>query len=388
MLMGQQSYNEKLIYKERNEMQKMKKSLAKFLVSALLLPLLAGVGPATLTVLAADFLAGTVPSQVYLNVYLTQSISGDAYIGWTVVADDHYTGEVTKHGDTYYIGGAAAFNNSYKDADGSPYTGYFSSTDLAKWTLITSQVDGAVWSEGQHMTVNIPLDYRVVTTTGRTVNRGGDSTLITTADLINVIPPMPQAEIINVEYTIVGGDSLAAIANKYGVTVDAIKAANKTYFNDLAARNAAAGTNVPLEKDAVLTIPTTKMNGVKYTVRPGDTLWGIAFNYYGTMRDSKVIEIKNANKEIFQQSKGVLEAGATIYLPPNGIRNPVTTTHLDQAVGVYRVKIGDTVSGLNKKYYGAQADFLGKVYEANNERIKKVGNSYMIYEQQWLVIIK
>ena len=234
------------------------------------------------------------------------------------------------------------------------------------------------------MQVRIPLNYRVVTTSGRTVTRGGESTLITTADLFNVIPPMPQETYV--PHTVASGENLASIAKKYGVTVDAIKAANEAYFADLAARNAAAGTNVALEGGVELRIPA--LTGVKYTVRPGDTLWGIAYNYYATMSDKKVIEIKNANKELFQKSKGVLEAGATIYLPPNGIRNPVSITHLDQAAGVYRVKIGDSVSALNKKYYGSQADYLGKIYDANKSHIKKIGNVYMIYEQQWLVVIK
>ena len=367
-------------------MRKIRKTIAKLLVVALLFPLLACAGPGVLTAWAADFLANTVPSQVYLNLNFQQSVAGNAYIGWTITADDHYTGMVTQYGDLYYISGAAAYNNSYTTRDGDAYSGYFSSNDLAKWTLLTAPVDADVWSGGESMSVNIPLDYKVVTTSGRTVSRGGGS-LVTNADLFYLIPPMPVEETTYSDYTVVANDTLAKIARKYGVTADKIRAANEGYFNDLAVRNEVAGTNVAIEKDVVINIPTTKVNGVNYPVRAGDTLWGIAFNYYGTMSDEKVIEIMNANKELFRNSKGVLEAGSILYLPPRGIRNPVTTTHIDQAVGVYRVKLDDTVTDINRKYYGASANALGKIYEANKERITKVGNSYMIYEQQWLVVI-
>lgn len=369
-------------------MKKFRRTIAKFLVSALLLPLLASVGPASLTALAAEFLSGAVPSQVYLNVYLQQRVSGNEYIGWKIEADDHYTISATKLGDTYYADGAAAFNNSFADADGSAYTGYFTSTDLAKWTLVTEAVDSSVWNDGEWMNVSVPLNYVIVTAAGKTVKRGGDSSLISVADLFTEVPSLPQADIVSVDHIVAAGDSLASIAKKYDVEVENIKYANSGYFYNLSESNKAAGTDIEIEKDITLSIPTTKLNAVNYTVRPGDTLWGIAFNYYGTMSASKVMEIKNANKELFQKSKGVLEAGASLNLPANGIKNPVTISNLYDAVGIYRVKLGDTVSGLNKKYYGAQADYLGKIYDANKDKIKKIGKVHMIYDQQWLVITK
>lgn len=311
-------------------MQKFKQAIAKFLTFAIVLSMFSGFGPGVLTAMAAEFLSNAVPSQVYLNVYLQQNVSGNAYMGWTITTADHYRGEARKHGDTYYIDGAAAYNGSYTNADGSgAYSGYFSSTDLQKWTLLTDPVADNVWNEATWESVSIPLDYRIVTLGGRTVTRGGQSSLITNDGLFNFIPPLPQAD---------PDDS-------------------------------------------------NKKLGVKYTVQPGDQRWGIAWNYYGTMSDAKVSEITKANKEYFQQTRNILEAGATINLPARGIRNPVTITHLDQAVGVYRVRLNDTIADIAIKYYGSTA-YIGKIYEANKDRIQKIGNSYMIYEQQWLVITR
>lgn len=302
-------------------MQKIKTSTAKLLVFALVLALFAGFGPATLNAIAAEFLSNVVPSQVYLNVNLRQTVSENAYMGWIIETGDYYYGEATKLGDTYYISGAAAYNGSYKDENGSPYIGYFSSTDLARWTLLTGSLPSNVLSEGTSSNVQIPLYYRIVMTTGRTVTRGGESSLITKAGLLMSIPPAQMTE----------GSS------------------------------------------------------VSYTVQSGDTLWGIVWNYYGTMQTRKVNEIYNANAEYFRGSGGVLRPGAIITLPPNGIRTPVTTTHLDQAVGLYRVRLNDTLADIAIRYYGSLA-YVSKIYEANSDRIQRIGNSYMIYEQQWLII--
>ena len=119
-----------------------------------------------------------------------------------------------------------------------------------------------------------------------------------------------------------------------------------------------------------------------YTVQAGESLWGIAFNYYGTMSGNVVAKIYKANAEYFKKTKGVLEAGAVITLPAKGLINPVSQGSLDKAAGVYLVKAGDTLCKIAKLYYG-DANAWSKIYEANKGRVK---NKDMIYEKQWLVI--
>ncbi|MDR0293595.1 MAG: fibronectin type III domain-containing protein [Oscillospiraceae bacterium] len=122
-----------------------------------------------------------------------------------------------------------------------------------------------------------------------------------------------------------------------------------------------------------------------YTVQNGETLWSVAFNYYGSMGSAAVNKIWNANKAYFDKTKGALEAGAVIILPGAGLIAPVTQGSLDTAAGVYLVKAGDTLADIAAKYYGDAKEWK-KIYEANKDRVKMAGNSPMIYEKQWLVI--
>ena len=66
-------------------------------------------------------------------------------------------------------------------------------------------------------------------------------------------------------YTVKSGDSLYSIARKYGITVDALKSAN-------------GKTSNLLSIGEVLVIPTT-IGARTYTVKSGDSLWKIATTY-------------------------------------------------------------------------------------------------------------
>jgi LysM repeat protein len=84
--------------------------------------------------------------------------------------------------------------------------------------------------------------------------------------------PKPTAS-ASVSYKVVAGDTLGSIATKFGVTVARIQAAN------------GLGTSTVIKVGQILQIPTTATSSpavttspvVKtYTVKSGDTLWGIA----------------------------------------------------------------------------------------------------------------
>ena len=93
-------------------------------------------------------------------------------------------------------------------------------------------------------------------------------------------------------YTVVPGDSLYAIANRYGVTVDELKA-----YNNL--------TSNMLSIGQVLKIPSHG-NEVIYTVVAGDNLYAIAQKY-----NTSVNAIMNANN----LTNSMLSIGQKLIIP-------------------------------------------------------------------------
>ncbi len=89
--------------------------------------------------------------------------------------------------------------------------------------------------------------------------------------------PIPPSGSGTTEYVVKAGDTLWAIARRYGTTVDILKSLNGL-SGDL------------LQIGQVLRVPDTQMPYIEYTVKAGDTLFAIA-RKYGTTVD----EIKRLN---------------------------------------------------------------------------------------------
>ena len=109
------------------------------------------------------------------------------------------------------------------------------------------------------------------------------------------------SEAVPTTYTVASGDSLWSIANRFGVTVNDLKAANGLTSNLLSVGQ-------------VLIIPTVESNTpvnpsyTTYTVQPGDSLWSIA-NRFGTT----VNTIKNVNS----LTSNLLSIGQVLKIPNN-----------------------------------------------------------------------
>ncbi|WP_077619839.1 LysM peptidoglycan-binding domain-containing protein [Bacillus sinesaloumensis] len=103
-------------------------------------------------------------------------------------------------------------------------------------------------------------------------------------------PAQPVAPAYTVNYTVVGGDTLSAIAVKNGTTVTAIKTANNL-------------TSDMIYVGQVLKVPT---NIVVHTVSSGETLYGIAKRYNTT-----VTTIKTENN----LKSDILSIGQTLRIP-------------------------------------------------------------------------
>lgn len=134
-------------------------------------------------------------------------------------------------------------------------------------------------------------------------------------------------------------------------------------------------------------IPPMPVQGqdLRYTVMPNETLYGIAYNYYGSMSKSVINKIWKANAAYFQSTKGILEAGTVLTLPAQGLTNPVTASGISNAAGTYLVKTGDNLAKIAQHFYG-NAELWRNIYEANKDKVQMVGRSPMIYDSQWLII--
>lgn len=108
------------------------------------------------------------------------------------------------------------------------------------------------------------------------------------------IPSIPNNPNTNT-YTVKSGDSLYSIANRFNTTVNNLKQLNNL-------------TNDILQIGQILIIPSTNSTSVSYIVKSGDNLYSIA-NRYGVT----VNEIKNLNN----LTSNILQIGQTLLIPIN-----------------------------------------------------------------------
>lgn len=138
-------------------------------------------------------------------------------------------------------------------------------------------------------------------------------------------------------YTVQKGDSLWAIANKYGTTVDNLKKANNLSTNNLSIGQ-------------TLIIPSTNVPGqteITYVVKKGDSLWAIANKY-----DTTVDKIKSTNN----LSSNTLSIGQTLIIPSTSSFTNYTVQKGD-SLWLIANKYNTTVDNI-KKLNGLSTDAL------------------------------
>lgn len=154
-----------------------------------------------------------------------------------------------------------------------------------------------------------------------------------------------------VRYTVKRGDTLWGIAKKFGVTVSAVVNANNIRNPNL------------IYVGEVFIIPhmtsAESFGYTLYTVRRGDTLWGIS-RKFGTSINSIVAlnGIENPN---------LIYAGEVFKIP---------SARSEQAV-IYTVKRGDTLWGISRKF-GTTVENLVKLNSVKNPNLIYVGEKLII----------
>lgn len=140
------------------------------------------------------------------------------------------------------------------------------------------------------------------------------------------VPYTFTGEMVNQNYYIVkAGDSLWAIANKYGLTVDKLKE-----LNNLSSNNLSIGQKL-LMKDT----SSSEDVGIYYTVKSGDTLYGIANKY-----NLSVDELKKMNN----LTSNNLSIGQKLLV--GGTGEEFESDEYD----TYIVKSGDNLYAIARKY--------------------------------------
>ena len=217
--------------------------------------------------------------------------------------------------------------------------------------------------------------YAIALRYGVTVQAIVNANGLTNANLIRVgqvltipgtgTPTTPTTPITGTSYTVKAGDTLYAIALRYGVTVQTIINANGiTNANLIRVGQVLTipGTSTPTTP----TPPTTPTTGTTYTVKAGDTLYAIALRYGVTVQQIVTANnITNAN---------LISIGQVLTIPGTGTPTTPTTPTTGTS---YTVKAGDTLYAIALRY-GVTITQLVNANGIANPNLIRVGQVLII----------
>lgn len=173
------------------------------------------------------------------------------------------------------------------------------------------------------------------------------------------------------DYKVKSGDTLGAIAKRFGTSVSALQAANNLKSSQLRIGQSLsipgqAPLNSPyaIQAEQELAQQGTKNTGTYYTVKSGDSFWTIA-KKHGT-------SIKNLLKWNDLPATATLKPGQKLL-----VVNKTTTTKDDNKV-TYQIKSGDTLHKIASKFDVSKKDIL-EWNKVKNESYIHPGQELTIY---------
>ena len=175
-------------------------------------------------------------------------------------------------------------------------------------------------------------------------------------EAIAALPPEKRVRVVY--HHVRKGDTLGGIADKYGVSIAAIKTANKIRGTlirpgqDLLITAAPTGMNLQASANAVALAERTPRNSSdKHIVRRGDTLWSIARSHGVSMES-----IVSSNG---LSSDDTLAVGQVLSIPGTTTLAATDSAALDTRSTTYVVRRGDTLARIASKFRVRLSDLLG-----------------------------
>jgi len=198
------------------------------------------------------------------------------------------------------------------------------------------------------------------------------------SEAIAALPPEKRVRVVY--HHVRKGDTLGGIADKYGVSIAAIKTTNKIRGTlirpgqDLlitaAPTGMAAAGSLSSMRTASLTAPTPRNTSDKHIVRRGDTLWSIARSHGVTMES-----IASSNG---LSSDDTLAVGQVLAIPGTTTLASTDTQVIDTRSTTYVVRRGDTLSNIATKFRVRLTDLLGW-NDLNSRSVIKPGQRLVMY---------
>ena len=174
-------------------------------------------------------------------------------------------------------------------------------------------------------------------------------------------------------HVVAWGETLSTIAQRYGVSVDAIITANNVSSPDLLY----AGQELVIP-GAAYTAPATASGG-EHVVRPGETLFRIS-QRYGVSVDALVAANQITDRTIIYSGQVLAIPGAGSPAPseqPESAPPPATAPTPPSTTGVHTVQAGETLSQIARRYGVSVASLAS----SNN-----LANPSLIYAGQQLQV--
>jgi membrane-bound lytic murein transglycosylase D len=193
-------------------------------------------------------------------------------------------------------------------------------------------------------------------------------------EAVAALPPEKRVRVVY--HHVRKGDTLGGIADKYGVSIAAIKTANKirgTLIRPgqdllITAAPTGMGKNVAASTEAIERTPRNRSD--KHVVRRGDTLWSIARSHGVSMES--IVSSNGLSRD------DTLAVGQVLSIPGTTTLAAADGEAVETRSTTYVVRRGDTLSRIAHKFSIRLSDLLGW-NDLNSRSVIKPGQRLVMY---------